>query len=170
MTLKCWRGTGVGAFIDVNPGMNRTGIEQDHQQEVVSLAKSMQQAGISFRGIHYYDGQRHELDLAERTTLAHRGYDQLLVVVDALKDQGIATEEVITSGTPAFPCTLNYPGFQNAEFSHRMSPGTIVYGDTTSLSQLPSAWGHQPAAIVISFGRSGRRDPMIRCLADRRVR
>lgn len=161
--VDVWRGTTVGAFIDVNPGMNRTGIEQDHLQEIVSLAQAIQHAGISFKGIHYYDGQRYESDLAERTMLAHRGYDQLLRVVGALKNHSIATEEVITSGTPAFPCALSYPGFQNAGFIHRMSPGTVVYGDTTSLSQLPMGWNYRPAALVISTVVSHPENDLITC-------
>jgi D-serine deaminase-like pyridoxal phosphate-dependent protein len=167
--VDVWRGTRVGAFVDVNPGMNRTGIEENHLQEIVSLAQSIQRAGISFRGIHYYDGQRYESDLAERTTLAHRGYDQLLRVVGALKSHSIATEEVITSGTPAFPCALSYPGFQNAGFIHRMSPGTLVYGDTTSLCQLPNAWDYQPAALVISTVVSHPENDLITCDAGHKT-
>src|SRR2546429_1694989 len=32
-----WRGSRVGVFLDINPGMNRTGIEQSHSAEVVRL-------------------------------------------------------------------------------------------------------------------------------------
>src|SRR4051794_37809604 len=65
-----WRETPLGLFIDLNTGMNRTGIEQEHIDEVVNLARA---AGSKFRGLHYYDGHLHQSDLAERRTAAHAG-------------------------------------------------------------------------------------------------
>src|SRR5579863_2913373 len=39
--VRQWRGSRVGIFLDVNPGMNRTGIEQSHGDEVAKLARSI---------------------------------------------------------------------------------------------------------------------------------
>src|SRR5438309_600040 len=47
-----WRNTGVGIFLDINSGMNRTGISRDAVNDVTTLAKL---AGPQFRGLHYYD-------------------------------------------------------------------------------------------------------------------
>jgi D-serine deaminase-like pyridoxal phosphate-dependent protein len=58
--------------------------------------------------------------------------------------------EVITAGTPAFPCTLTYQPFAAGPFIHRASPGTVVYGDCSSLEQLPAEYGYRPAAIVVA--------------------
>src|SRR5579864_8223656 len=33
--VRQWRGTDIGIFLDINPGMNRTGIEQNSRQDVV---------------------------------------------------------------------------------------------------------------------------------------
>src|SRR5262249_29133258 len=89
-------------------------------------------------------------DLPERQAVAHRGYDRLLEIIAALGQAGIAPPEVITAGTPAFPCTLSYVGFQQQDFIHRASPGTVVYCDCTSLAQLPAEYRYRPAALVIS--------------------
>jgi len=35
--VRQWQGTRVGVFLDINPGMNRTGIEQRHGAEVARL-------------------------------------------------------------------------------------------------------------------------------------
>src|SRR5580698_9422217 len=35
--VELWRGTGIGVFIDVNPGMNRTGIEQHDLQQIIRV-------------------------------------------------------------------------------------------------------------------------------------
>src|SRR6185436_5935209 len=58
--------------------------------------------------------------------------------------------ELITAGTPAFPCSLSYKAFQEARFAHRISPGTVVYNDCTSLVQLPAEYGYRPAAVVVA--------------------
>jgi D-serine deaminase-like pyridoxal phosphate-dependent protein len=148
-SLSNWTGSRVGIFIDVNPGMDRTGIEQARIMEIAGLALSIRQAGLSFRGLHYYDGHLGNLALPERTAAAHRGYDRLLEIVSELERAGIFGIEVITAGTPAFPCTNSYLEFKSGRFVHRASPGTIVYSDLNSMSQLSLA-GYQPAAMVIS--------------------
>jgi D-serine deaminase-like pyridoxal phosphate-dependent protein len=145
--IAAWKSSAVGIFIDVNPGMDRTGIEQDRTSAIVEIVRAIVAEEIEFRGLHYYDGQYHQ-PLAEREKLAHRGYDRLMEIVAALDGFGI--EEVITSGTPAFPCAASYHPFRSAKFVHRASPGTVLYSDATSLTQLPAEWGYQPAAVVVS--------------------
>ena len=51
-----WQGGTVGVFVDINPGMNRTGVEQGHGSKVVRLVRGIGEAGLEFRGLHYYDG------------------------------------------------------------------------------------------------------------------
>ncbi len=149
--VKSWIGSDVSLFIDLNGGMDRTGLEQDRVGAVVELAQAIEEAGLVFRGLHYYDGHMSKYeDLATREIMAHQGYDQLTGVVGALNSAGIVIEEVITAGTPAFPCTLSYKPFDDAPFVHRASPGTVVYGDFTSIGQLPADYGYRPAAVVVA--------------------
>jgi D-serine deaminase-like pyridoxal phosphate-dependent protein len=148
--IEPWRGSGVGLFIDVNPGMNRTGIEQGHAEEIVRLARAIQDAGHVFRGLHYYDGHLTSLSLPERESVAHQGYDRLMEIIATFEGAGIAVAEVVTAGTPSFPCTISYSRFSGASFIHRASPGTIVYNDCSSLAQLPLEYGYRPAAVVLS--------------------
>jgi D-serine deaminase-like pyridoxal phosphate-dependent protein len=145
-----WRGSSVGIFLDINPGMNRTGIEQSRSDQVAAMAKSIDKAGLEFRGLHYYDGQYGSVDDAERTTATHKGYDRLLQLADELKNSGISVREVVTAGTPTFPCSLSFAGLRDKEFIHRVSPGTVVYCDATCLAQLPAAYGYAPAVLVMS--------------------
>lgn len=149
--VSAWVGGRVGLFIDLNPGLNRTGIEQDRVDEVITLAGKIEESGLIFRGLHYYDGQlgRYE-DLAAREIVAHSGYDQLMLIVEDLNKAGLIVEEVVTAGTPAFPCTISYKPFADAQFIHRASPGTVVYGDFTSQGQLPAEYGYRPAAVVVT--------------------
>jgi D-serine deaminase-like pyridoxal phosphate-dependent protein len=148
--LEQWKGSNVGLFIDINPGMDRTGIEQERGDEVLRLVRAIQDAGIEFRGLHYYDGHLGKFELGEREQVAHRGYDRLMAIVSLLERSGVKVEEVITAGTPALPCSLSFAAFAGADFLHRVSPGTVVYSDCTSLAQLPHEYGYRPAAVVLS--------------------
>ena len=142
-----WRGTTAGIFIDINPGMNRTGMAQERVGEIVGLA---QQVGRQFRGLHYYDGHMSAFTLSDRERYVHKGYDQLFEIVNELKTTDIDVGELITSGTPATPFALTYPAFGSGSFLHRVSPGTVVFNDTTSLEQLPVEYGYVAAGVVLS--------------------
>jgi D-serine deaminase-like pyridoxal phosphate-dependent protein len=141
-----WRNTPIGVFIDVNPGMNRTGIAQERASEIVAIARS---TGKQFRGLHYYDGHMSAYTGQERDNQAHEGYDRLMKIARSLTDSGIPIEEIITSGTPAAPCAMSYAPFLDQPFVHRISPGTLVFNDMTSLGQFPDS-GFAPAAVILS--------------------
>ena len=148
--VAIWAGSTVSLFVDVNPGMNRTGVAPDRTEEVLGVVRAIRGAGLEFRGLHYYDGQLRQENLAERTAAAHRGYDQLMSLVAALEAGGVAIPEMVTAGTPTLPCSLAYAGFRSERFMHRVSPGTVVYGDATSLAQPPAEYGLRPAVMVVS--------------------
>ncbi len=154
--VAAWSGGSVGIFVDVNPGMDRTGISQDGIAAILEVVRA---AGEQFRGLHYYDGHMHAASLEEREKLAHKGYDRLMEIVAAVGP----LEEVITSGTPAFPCAATYAPFRSGNFVHRASPGTVVYSDATSLKQLPAEWGYEPAAIVVSTVVSHPKVNVVTC-------
>jgi len=148
--VEQWRDTGSLLLIDINPGMNRTGLNQEGVADVVARARQISAAGCTFAGLHYYDGHITDDDMEQRCRLAHGGYRKLVELVDALEADGIAVPEVITAGTLTFPCSLSFDGFQGRRFRHTCSPGTIVYSDLSILSKLPEEHGLRPAALVLS--------------------
>src|SRR5467141_3403416 len=164
-----WRGSRVGVFLDMNPGMDRTGIEQSHSDKVVELCRAIGDLGLEFRGLHYYDGQYGSLEQRERTAVAHAGYERLLKVVSEIERSGTGVPEVITAGTPTFPCSLAFEGFRRGGFIHRVSPGTVVYCDATSLAQLPNEYGYQPAVLVLTRVVSQPRAGIITCDAGHKA-
>jgi D-serine deaminase-like pyridoxal phosphate-dependent protein len=148
--VERWRGTGIGLYVDVNPGMDRTGIPDAPGGLVPQLARAIAESGVELRGLHYYDGHIGGAEDGDAERLAHAGYDRLLRLVGEVERAGVRVPEVITAGTPAFQWAISYEGFRGKSFIHRASPGTIVYGDVTSAGQLPEAWGLRPAALVAS--------------------
>jgi D-serine deaminase-like pyridoxal phosphate-dependent protein len=158
--IAAWSESRIGIFVDVNPGMDRTGISQDGIAAILDVVRA---AGSQFRGLHYYDGHMSAASLDEREKLAHKGYDRLMEIVSAVEGAGFPIEEVITSGTPAFPCAATYARFKSGKFVHRTSPGTVIYSDATSIKQLPAEWGYQPAALVVSTVVSHPKPNVVTC-------
>jgi D-serine deaminase-like pyridoxal phosphate-dependent protein len=161
--MRQWQGSPVGIFLDINPGMNRTGVEQRDGDKLIRLVRGVGEAELEFRGLHYYDGQYGGLDERERNAAAHAGYDCLLELVNQIVDSGLSVPEVITAGTPTFPCSLAYKGFHGQGFIHRVSPGTIVYCDATSLAQLPAGYGYAPAVLVLTRVVSRPHEGIVTC-------
>jgi D-serine deaminase-like pyridoxal phosphate-dependent protein len=167
--VQQWQGSSVGVFLDINPGMNRTGIEQGHRDEVLKLVRVVGNAGLDFRGLHYYDGHYGGLDERQRTAAAHTGYDSLLSLVSEIERTGVNVPEVITAATPTVPCSLAYEGFRRKGFVHRVSPGTVVYNDATSLAQLPSEYAYRPAVLVLTRLVSRPRAGVVTCDAGHKA-
>jgi len=164
-----WKGARIGVFIDVNPGMDRTGIEQDRVNGIIEIARAIESAGLEFRGLHYYDGHVAADEMAEREKIAHRGYDRLMEIAAEVARAGFGIGEIITSGTPAFPCAASYGPFRSAGFVHRVSPGTVVYTDATSVTQMLPGTGYRPAAIVVATVVSHPKANMLTCDAGHKA-
>jgi D-serine deaminase-like pyridoxal phosphate-dependent protein len=145
-----WRGSRIGLFIDLNSGMDRTGMLLEGHDQVVGLAQGIEGSGLRFAGLHYYDGHASEFAAGEALQRVHAGYDRLLTLLQRLSTAGIRTPEVITAGTPAFPHAIKYRRFADAGVIHRVSPGTVIYNDRRSLGQLPEVEGYRAAAFVLA--------------------
>jgi len=135
---------GLGIFVDVNPGMNRTGIPLAERDRILGVARH---AAERFRGVHYYDGHLHEADLESRRREIFACYDALLELRAELLEGGCTVDELITSGTPSFLHALAYPGFEST--NHRVSPGTVVFHDLRSEEENPDL-DLVPAAVVLA--------------------
>ncbi len=133
----------LGIFVDVDPGMQRTGMPLDRPAEIRRVAEA---AGANFRGVHFYDGHVRGPDAGARREMAHRGYSALLELVQSLPEVG----EIVTSGTPAFLYALEFEPFRRPQAPlHRVSPGTVVFHDLRSEQELNDL-ELAPAALVFS--------------------
>jgi D-serine deaminase-like pyridoxal phosphate-dependent protein len=150
----------LGVFVDVNPGMNRTGIPVADHSSILAVVRA---AGASFRGVHFYDGHLHKGAADERRRAAFACYEQLLELLAVLKADGHDVSEVITSGTPTFLHALAFEAFGAAECpKHRVSPGTVVYHDLRT-EQENIELDLAPAATVFTRVVSHPRDGLATC-------
>lgn len=133
-------GVNTGFFIDVNMGMNRTGVETGSLYEFVKAALKL--ASIRFCGLHCYDGQVHTADITERGKEVEAMTADIQKVIRMLKSDGVEIPAVIAGGSPTFPCHIP----QQDVF---LSPGTVFLWDSGYLSSYPDL-GLTPGAAVMT--------------------
>ena len=146
---------GLSGFVDVNPGMHRTGLPHTERAAIAAVARAL---GPRLAGLHWYDGHLHG-DPSERRAEVFAGYDALMDLLAELDASGLRFDEVVTSGTPTFLHALAYPRFRDEDAPrHRVSPGTVVFHDLRSEEENPGL-GLAPAALlfarVVSHPRPG---------------
>jgi D-serine deaminase-like pyridoxal phosphate-dependent protein len=137
----------LSLFVDVNPGMDRTGLDPAGVERIAAIARG---AGPRWRGIHFYDGHIHDVDYAIRRAKAHATYERLMALVAALARASLSVGEIVTSGTPTLRPALDYAPFRaRGAPVHRISPGTVVFHDQRSADEAPEL-ALAPAAVVLA--------------------
>lgn len=129
----------VRVFLDLNVGMNRSGIFPaaafDLYQQCVALPP------LAVVGLHAYDGHIHDEDLAVRTARCHAAFAPVEELVARLRGVGFAPV-VVAGGTPTFPVHASRPGVE-------CSPGTFIYWDG-GYGRAYAEQPFEPAALVLS--------------------
>jgi D-serine deaminase-like pyridoxal phosphate-dependent protein len=116
-------GAGMEArvWIDVNSGMNRTGIASG--AEAIRLYTLVHaRAGLSIGGLHVYDGHIHESGLAVRTKICEDEFAPVQAMIDDIRKAGLPVPAVVAGGSPTFPIHALRPGVE-------LSPGTPLLWD-----------------------------------------
>jgi len=111
----------VPLFLDLNIGMNRTGIEAD--QNAAALCRIISEdPNLIFRGLHAYDGHIRETSLDDRKKVCDAAFDLVLHLKTDLEKDGINVKTIIMGGSPTFPIHA-----QRQEVE--VSPGTTLLWD-----------------------------------------
>ena len=138
-------GPSIGVFIDVNSGMNRSGMPLEDEQTIFSIVRK---SGDRFRGIHFYEGHIRNEEASTRRRLAFDGYARLVCLLNNLRDENLPCPEVLTSGTLSFLDAIAYGPFELLDgTNHRISPGTVVFHDAQSQRALQNL-DLRPAALL----------------------
>jgi D-serine deaminase-like pyridoxal phosphate-dependent protein len=130
----------LGIFVDVNPGMNRTGVPMADRRRIAEVKR---RAGDRFRGVHHYEGHVHSAPFAERKATCEGLYADLAALCSELG----GVPEVVTSGTPSFAAALDSEHLRGLH--HRVSPGTVVFHDLRTHEECEEL-DFVPAAVVLS--------------------
>lgn len=160
--------TNLDVFLDINPGMDRTGVPLD--RAMATTREVAQVARDRFKGIHVYDGHAPKLGKtrAEREPKLFEIYDKVLdtLFLPLYAHQSI---ELCTAGTPAFLSSVAHPGLRELGDLHTVSPGTVVFNDMTADDQLAPDLLLEPAALVFSRAVSKPTDRIITCDAGHKA-
>jgi len=133
----------IKVLVDLNSGMNRTGISIGPQAiELYEMIYSSDVLNIG--GLHWYDGQHRQCDLIERTGAVNAGWDQLIRFRDQLLLSGLPVPCIVAAGTGSFPVLADH-GEPNLE----LSPGTTVYHDDDMATRFPEM-KFQPALAILT--------------------
>ncbi len=113
-------GDPVGVWVDINNGMNRTGIIAEKAFDL--FIKVTELPGVTARGLHVYDGHIHDADPEMRKKTADRDFEPVSRLIASLVKSGITSPVVDAGGTPTFPIHVHR---ENTE----VSPGTTFLWD-----------------------------------------
>lgn len=130
----------VNTFIDLNIGMNRSGILPEKALALYKACQSL--SGIQIIGLHAYDGHIRDTDLNlrnQRSDDAFARVTQLIKEIAAVSPENL---QVVIGGSPSFPTHTKRKGVQ-------YSPGTFVFWDWGYKHLVPDE-PFEYAALVIT--------------------
>jgi len=133
-------GKEIEVYIDINAGMNRSGIKTAFAFELYKQCYNF--PGIKIIGLHLYDGHFRQLDYEVRKELCDANFVQLIDLVKEIEAIGYPKPIVIAGGSPTFPIHAQRETVE-------CSPGTFVFWDKT-YGEICREQPFVPAAIVVS--------------------
>ncbi len=130
----------VDAYIDLDLGMGRTGI-QTGKAALDLYRRCSDLDSISMQGFHAYDGHVREIDLEKRKAICDRNFEPVADMLRTIRDAGEPEPKVIIGGSPSYPIYAAYPEVE-------CSPGTFVLWDKGYSERLPEQ-AFLPAAVLL---------------------
>ena len=130
----------VPVYIDLNIGMNRTGINPTKAIDLYKFCAIKE--ALTPLGLHAYDGHIHEPDIEARRKEWHTVFMQVKTVSEDLVEKGFDQPKIIAGGTPTFP-------FYASEENVECSPGTFIYWDE-GYQQHFTEQAFLPAALLVA--------------------
>ena len=107
-------------FIDLNVGMNRSGITPE--KALVFFKGAQLLPGINIIGLHGYDGHIRDTDFIERSRRSDEAFDKVEELKNKIDSVFKQKLQLVVGGSPSFPTHTKRKGVQ-------YSPGTFVFWD-----------------------------------------
>ena len=133
-------GVDVGVLVDVNSGMNRTGIEAG--AEAIALAELIRKTrGVRFEGLHSYGSPPAPGGPGDRDPVYRRALQTVIDTRKALEGAGIRVPRVVAGNSMDFALAASTAGIDE------VSPGTWILWDKGYETLLPDHFVY--AALVV---------------------
>ncbi len=134
-------GLKIPVYIDLNVGMNRTGIVPG--PAAIDLYEHMQTLdGIIPKGLHAYDGHQRNPDFEQRKLECDLGFEAVSEMQKALVEKGYPEPVIIAGGSPTFPIHVRRKKIE-------CSPGTCIFWDKGYADICPEQ-PFEPAVILLT--------------------
>lgn len=133
-------GLSLPVFIDLNLGMNRTGIPPSEALKLYHDCQSLH--GITMAGLHAYDGHIRDSDFQARKNHCDKAFAPVLELQKAIEAEYDKFLPIVAGGTPTY-------SIHSRRANVECSPGTFIYSDygyKTLLAEQP----YLPAALVVT--------------------
>lgn len=131
----------VALWMDVNTGMDRTGILPD-ETAVGLYLKMYAHSHIEVMGLHTYDGHIGNTDASEREKRCDTAFGSVLSLKNKLASQNIEVPRIVAGGSPTFPFHAQREGVE-------ASPGTTLLWDA-GYARLYPEMDFLPAAVLFT--------------------
>ena len=140
----------IGVLIDLNSGMNRTGIKLGAEAlELMEMVLTLD--GLQLEGLHWYDGQNRQADFQQRRIAVDTCWEQFIRFRDQVLLSGIPVNRIVTAGSGSFSILAEKgePGLQ-------LSAGTTVLYDS-ELAEIFPELPFKPAIAILTRVVSNNR-------------
>jgi len=127
----------VALYIDIDVGMNRTGIYPEKAMSLIDKIKSIQ--NLIFKGFHVYDGHIRISESKKRAEKCDKDFKKVNKLWSKLNQNDL---EIICGGSITFPIHTKYK-------NRLLSPGTTLLWDAGYGTEFPDI-PMQNAAILLS--------------------
>lgn len=128
-------------WLDINNGMNRTGIIPDKSAlQVYQFIAGRPE--LKIHGLHVYDGHIHERELIDRHVKCEGDFEAVRFLIGEIIKSGLAKPMIIAGGTPTFPIHAKRTDTET-------SPGTCLLWDSGYEEKFPDL-SFQHGAVLLS--------------------
>ena len=130
----------ITVFIDLNVGMNRTGILPKNALQLYKNCSSLK--ALNIVGVHAYDGHIHETGLEARTIICNEAFEPVEDLKRQLIMNGLGAPIIVAGGSPTFPIHAKRADVE-------CSPGTFIFWDKGYSDMFPDM-EFLPAALLVT--------------------
>jgi D-threonine aldolase len=134
-------GLTVPVYLDLNTGMNRTGIAPGTPAIELYMSCS-QMKGIEPIGLHVYDGNIRDADFNARKQHCDEAFTAIEIMKNELIKKGFSEPVIVAGGSPTFSIHCKRKKIE-------CSPGTFIYWDKGYTDLCPEQ-NFSPAALVMT--------------------
>jgi len=122
------KGKVLNVYIDLNIGMNRTGIRPLHALQLIEIFQSFN--GIKVIGLHAYDGHIRDTDFEKRKQHCDEAFTQVKALANSIKTLTGTDVKLVVGGSPTFSIHAKREDVE-------CSPGTFIFWDWGYHNMLP---------------------------------